>query len=118
MRFTTRACRYWPEIRQVKVEGSLGVQIEVAPNKAASFLARNPATVQFSDQISLSENRITGPFNFEKRSATGNASRGVVPNEAWEELEEDCPKRGVDVSNLNGIIVQYGAVQYMAVQYD
>ena len=103
-RYNTRACRYWPELRHVKDDGSLGKQIEVAPNKAASFLTRNPATVQFSDRICLSENRIAGPFNFGRRSNSGNKSHGFLPDEAWEELGEVGPGRGFYVSNLNRII--------------
>ena len=100
----TRECRFWPELRALKSDGSLGKQIEVAPGKVASFLHRNPSTVQYSDRISLSENRIAGPFNFENRVISRNQVRGLVPEGAWKELEEAGPERGIDISNLGRIV--------------
>ena len=100
----TRECRFWPELRSIKSDGSLGKQMEVAPSKVASFLHRNPSVIRYSDRISLGESRIAGPFDFGGRSDTGRTLHGLVPDEAWEELEEAAPTRGVDTSTLGRIV--------------
>ena len=55
--FTRRECRYWPELREVRKDGSLGRYICVSPSKAIDFVNRIPHTKWLGDIIKLAENR-------------------------------------------------------------
>jgi hypothetical protein len=98
---TQRECRYWPELRETRRDGSLGRYVCVAPAKANGYVQRVPHTIWFGDQISLAENRMAGPFNLTSKERKGRTIRHCIPDEAWKEFEEVAPLRGVDSSTLN-----------------
>ena len=98
---TRRECRYRPELREVRRDGSLGRYICVSPPKAIEFLNRIPHTKWLGDKISLAENRLAGPFNLTGSQRKGKFVTHTVPAEAWKEFEEVAPMRGVNTSTLN-----------------
>ena len=65
-KYTTMACRFWPEIRAKNQGGTLGKMLLVRPSKAQDLLQKNQTYVWYQDDISLDEHRLVVTFQFGK----------------------------------------------------
>ena len=57
-------CRFWPKIRDMKQDDTLGKMLPVIPLRVNSFLKRCWTYVWYQDDISLSKKRLVGSFQF------------------------------------------------------
>jgi len=99
-------CQFWAEFRTLKSDLSLGTQIVLKPSKAEGMLRDSTAMIRTQDDVNLSEDRIVGPFNFEKRRTPGSgrpkmvSKTNFIPKAAWNKLEQLAGISGVDASQI------------------
>ena len=57
-------CRFCPEMRMEDHDGPLGKMFSVIPSKVHNMLQENQTSVWYQDDISMSDNRLVGTFQF------------------------------------------------------
>ncbi len=95
-----RNCRYWPEVHQLRQNGTLPIR----PGKVENILQQRSDKYRVYQQtINLCEHALVGPFNFaEPRDYQQEANR--IAFEEWEELKTTAPEHDVDISDIEEII--------------
>jgi hypothetical protein len=84
-----RNCRYWPEVHQLRQNGTLGPIVPIRPGKVENILQQRSDKYRVYQQtINLCEHALVGPFNFaEPRDYQQEAN--CIAFEEWEELKTD-----------------------------
>ena len=60
-----RNCRYYPEVHQLRNDGTMGPIIQIRPGRVTTALAENPTKYRIYEQrINLLEHALAGPFDF------------------------------------------------------
>ena len=100
-------CQFWAEFRLLRADLSLGRrQAIIKPSKAEGRLRDSTTMVWPQDDVNLAEDRIVGPFNFEKRRTPGSGRTkagsytNLIPEEAWNKLERLAGSSCVDASQI------------------
>jgi hypothetical protein len=95
----TRACQFWPLLRELLRDGYLGAIIQVKPTRVEKFLQEQPTKyIWFQDTINLADVMILGPFDF------SNKLQDSIPEERWKELLKKAEDYRVDATNVNRTI--------------
>ena len=106
---TTKAvvdCRFCPAVRMQRVDGSLGAWVYEKPEKVGRRLRDTDSLTWTAEHINLGEDRINGPFDFEKRRTVGLGNIKTVSEThfvsliIWEQLERHATAMRVDVSDI------------------
>ena len=104
---TIAECRFWPEIREMKEDGTMGKIVVLRPTKVEAQLQWQDR-VWYQDDISLAEHRLVGPFNFASQRPRRNGSEmpllHTVEETYWRELEREGKRKGVDVSDVRKVV--------------
>jgi hypothetical protein len=100
-------CQFWPELRKVRADGSIGDPFVCRPDKVKSILQDSSTKVWPSVVIPLAEIRVAGPFDFFKRRFTMQGPKNQVTSEPnhiapvfWEQVEQRAPLFNLDVSRI------------------
>ena len=99
--------RFWPDVRKLKADGTLGASHPQRPDKAERTLAKDPTLVWQSDDIPLAEYLLVGPFDLSKRRmGLYGPSRHAVSEDShiddvyWVQLECRAPAFDISVDHI------------------
>jgi len=103
---STTDCQFWADFRTLQSDLSLGRQAIVKPSKAEGRLRDSTAMIWAQDDVNLAEDRIVGPFNFEKRRIPGPgrtktvSNTSFIPEATWNKLERLAGISSIDASQI------------------
>ena len=112
-----RECRFTPDVRTVRADGTLGRRHPIKHERIDRALASDPTIRWMSDTINLTEDMITGPFNFDLvRTAPRGQKRTVRPESHhindiyWNQLERNGPMLNIPTDNIHAHITHDDAL--------
>ena len=98
-------CRFWPDIRTVRSDKSVGVPQPVCPVKVSA--TRDPSLQWMSDDVCMARDLLVGPFDLctVRSSMRGPKRRAVSENDRiddvyWKQLEAKAQAFDIEVSNI------------------
>ena len=99
-----RNCRYWPEIHQLRPNGTLGPIVPIRPGRAETVLKEQPHKYRAYEQhINLCDTALVGPFNFAVPNHYQQEGHRIAFEE-WEELKMAAEQHNLDVSDIEEIV--------------
>ena len=99
-----RNCRYWPEIHQVKPNGTLGPIVPIRPGRAEAILQEQANKYRVYQQvINLLDDGLVGPFDFAIPNHYQQEANRIAFEE-WEDLKSEAVRHALDVSNIEEVI--------------
>jgi hypothetical protein len=99
-------CRFWPDIRQCNASDRTVLEpLPTSPDKALQCLRTNKLAVWLEDDINLTSDLLTGPFDFtgtptSKRRNTSRRSYNIDLSD-WDKLVINGRKNGIDVAEVD-----------------
>jgi hypothetical protein len=99
--------RFWPDVRKLRADGSIGQPYLVKPLKIGECLATDPTLRWLADDFPLAECLIVGPIDFyqkrlglrgTKRRAISEANH--VDNVYWQQLENRAHLFGIPTAAI------------------
>jgi hypothetical protein len=98
---TTRQCKYWPLVREIRPDGNFGAIIVIQPERVEKHIAKKPLTRGwYQMETNIAEDGLVGPFDF--TSIDGESHR-VAPRH-WMALLEKGTELDIDTRDLNRVI--------------
>jgi hypothetical protein len=98
---TTRNCKYWPLIRELRPDGNFGSIVMVRPDKVDELLAKKPySRGWYQREEDLATDGLIGPFDF---SQIDQESYRIKAN-LWNELLELAAEHNIDAFDVNNIV--------------
>ena len=99
-----RNCRYWPEIHQVKSNGTLGQIVPIRPGRADTVPAEQASKYRVYQQvINLLDDGLVGPFDFAVPNHYQQEANRIAFEE-WEDLKSEAAKHALHVSDIEEVI--------------
>ena len=99
-----RNCRYWPEIHELRPNGTLGKIVPIRPGKVEYTLNSYPHRYKPYEQVvNLLECTLTGPFDFAVPKHYQNEAHRIA-FEDWEDMKAAAAKENLDVTDIEEII--------------
>jgi hypothetical protein len=100
-RRTTRTCKYWPLIRELRPDGNFGAIIMVRPDKVDEMLAKRPTSRGwYQREENLATNGLIGPFDF----TTIEKEQHRIEPKLWATLLELAAEYNIEATDINKII--------------
>lgn len=100
-----RFCRFWPEIREVRRDDSMGAIIPVAPGKAQAFVRRNrKAYTPYFEEVDLLRDGIVGPFDFQPATEKSRQRPNTIGTAEWKQLESQARQYEIATDDIDEII--------------
>jgi hypothetical protein len=100
-RRATRACKYWPLIREIRPDGNFGAILMVRPDKVDELLAKRPTSRGwYQREENLATNGLIGPFDF---ATIDKENHRIEPNH-WTKLLELAAEYNIDATDINRIV--------------
>ena len=93
-------CRYWPEIRELRDDGTMGSRVPLRPYKGDATLAKNPHLGWYQLRLELPALNIHGPFNFTPRQHKASVQCHCIGDHDWVQLEQRGPERQMSTDNI------------------
>ena len=81
-------CPFWTEIRTKNQYSTLGKMLPVRPSKVNNLLQDNQTYICYQDDISLTDHRLVGPFQFGTTGINELKYPNMVDKKHWKELEK------------------------------
>ena len=79
----TMECSFWPEIREMNQDVTLGKMLPVIPLKVNGFLQRYQTYVWYQYYISLGEHRLVGPIQFGTTGRNKLKHPNIIDKKQW-----------------------------------
>ena len=99
-----RNCRYWPEVHQLRPNGTLGPVVPIRPGRVDATLQQQPNKYKVYEQtINLLEHALVGPFDFAVPRHYQNEPHRIAFEE-WEDLKSAAKQYNLDTTNIEEII--------------
>lgn len=99
-----RSCRYWPEVRYLRHDGTMGPIAMVRPAKADGMLRDNARKyVALEEEIDLDQHLLVGPFDFANPREYDNQAHRI-PDDCWIDLMHRATDRGINTNDVNQIL--------------
>jgi hypothetical protein len=99
-----RNCRYWPEIHQLRPNGTMGQIVSVRPGRAEATLRDRPDRYKaYQETINLCQDALVGPFDFAVPKYYQNEANRIAFEE-WEELKTAAQTIDLDVGDIEEIV--------------
>jgi hypothetical protein len=100
-------CQFWPELRLLRADGSIGDKFLCKPDKVKIVLQDTDTKIWPTFLVPLLEIRVVGPFDFCQRRFAMQGPRNQARSEPyhiapvyWEQLEQRAPLFNLDVSHI------------------
>jgi hypothetical protein len=100
-------CQFWPELRLLRADGSIGDKFLCKPDKVKIVLQDTDTKIWPTFLVPLVEIRVVGPFDFCQRRFAMQGPRNQARSEPyhiapvyWEQLEQRAPLFNLDVSHI------------------
>lgn len=94
-------CWFWPDIRVLRSNHTLGAHKAVPPDKVEAWLERCKDLAWYQLDVNLYASAIVGPFNFVQIHMQLGKENYRVAYKYWEILLAKGPTKGVDITNVN-----------------
>ena len=100
---TQRSCRYWPEVKYRRPNGTLGAIAMVKPSKTERILQQRNKYTARDEQFNLDKYMMVGPFNFGiPREYDNQPNR--VPDGVWIDMVHQAERRNIEASDINQVV--------------
>ena len=97
-------CRFWPEIRKMQQDGTLGNMWLVRSLQVNDFLKKIKGCVWYQYDIYLAENRIFGKFQFGTTGRNKIKYPDMIDDKQWKELDNEGRKKGINTSDTKEVV--------------
>lgn len=98
---TTRNCKYWPLIREIRPDGNFGAILMVRPDKVDELLAKKPfSRGWYQREENLATNGLIGPFDF---TQIDNESHRI-DTKHWKALLTLSAEHNIEARDVNSIV--------------
>ena len=94
----------WPDIREMKQDGTLGKMLPVRPLRVNGFLQRYQTYVWYQDDISLVEHSLVCPFQFGTTGRKKLKYPNIIDTKHWKELGKEGQKKVINTSNTKEVV--------------
>jgi hypothetical protein len=98
-----RLCRQWPEIHELRKNGTFGRMLALRPGKVKGFLEKQPNYAAYEKVVQIQDQILWGPFNFAPPKDVNNRSN-IVRTDDWERFKAVCETKDIDTSTVDTIV--------------
>jgi hypothetical protein len=98
---TTRNCKYWPLIRELRPDGNFGAILMIRPDKVDELLAKKPfSRGWYQREENLATNGLIGPIDFAQIDQESHR----IKASHWNELLELTAEHNIEARDINSIV--------------
>ena len=99
-----RNCRYWPEVHELRPNGTLGPITPIRPGRVDTVLREQPHKYKiYEHTVDLLKDALVGPFDFAIPKHYQDESHRIAFEE-WEDLKSAAQQYKLDTTNIEDII--------------
>ena len=99
--------RFWPYVRKIKADGTLGASHPFRPDRAQRKLENDPTLSWQTDDIPLAEYLLVGPFDFHQKRMGLHGPKQQAVSEShhiddvyWTQLERRAPAFAIAIEHI------------------
>jgi hypothetical protein len=98
---TTRNCKYWPLIRELRPDGNFGAILMIRPEKVDELLAKKPfSRGWYQREENLATNGLIGPMDFTQIDQESHRIKAAH----WNALLEITAEHNIEAKDINSIV--------------
>jgi chemotaxis protein histidine kinase CheA len=98
---TTRNCKYWPLIRELRPDGNFGAIVMIRPEKVDELLAKKPySRGWYQREENIATNGLIGPFDFTQIDQESHR----IEARHWKELLTLSAEHNIEARDVNKIV--------------